>query len=94
MSLFSWLLPKRFKSPGQLYKEKEDREFIEAIKRSAIITRGSPETGYSLSNLGMSEYGAEKQLESGEEPPWFNRKVLTKDGDLIDWDEWKSSRNK
>lgn len=92
MSILSWLIPKRFKSAEQLYKEKEDKEFVEAIKRSAIITRGSPESGYSFSNLGMSEYGAEKQLETGEEPPWHNRKVLTNEGDLIDWDEWKSRR--
>lgn len=71
-------------SPAELYKRKEAQKFAEASRRSAIITY----PGGRMENLGLSEYGAQKMLEEGNEPHQWE-KVLLKNGDLVTWEEWK-----
>lgn len=78
--MFSFAKP----SPGDLYKKKQDQEFIESIRRSAIIHHGRGR----VENLGLSEYGAQKMIEEGKTPLRWE-KVLLANGDLISWEEWK-----
>lgn len=89
MNLFGWLIPDKLKSPETLYKEKKDKEFIEQLKCSAIIINGESGLGFSMTNLGMSEYGADKQIEKGIDPPPHDRQVLLRNGDLVSWDTYK-----
>lgn len=74
-------------SPQELYRQKKRDEFMEAIKRSAIITHPSP-LGIRMENLGLSEYGARCYLAEGKTPHNWE-KVLLANGDLITWEEWK-----
>lgn len=76
-------------SPAGLYKQKQRDEFMEAVKRSAIVTHSNG-FGTRLENLGLSEYGARCYLEEGKTPHYWE-KVLLANGDLITWEEWKES---
>lgn len=75
-------------SPADLYKRNQTDEFMEAVKRSAIISHSNG-FGIRLENLGLSEYGAHCYLAEGKTPHSWE-KVLLANGDLITWEEWKS----
>jgi len=70
------------KSAEKLYKEKQEKLALESIRRMAVLVsdRGG------ITRIGCSEYGARKHLEEGTEP---HEKVLTSEGDLITWEEWR-----
>lgn len=82
MSLFD--IFKRTSTPEELYKKKKDAEFIEALKEVSITVTA----GGAVTVNGLSEYGAKKMLAEGREPR-FNEKVMTKEGELISWADWK-----
>lgn len=84
MNILSWFIPNKLKSASQLYKEKKDKEIIEALKRIefTVTDRGG------MSYIGISEYGARKMLEEGKSPH-KHEKVLLKNGELISWEKWK-----
>jgi len=82
MSLFD--IFRRTSTPEELYKKKKDAEFIESLKEISITVT----SGGSVTVNGLSEYGAKKMLAEGREPK-FNEKVMTKEGELISWTDWK-----
>ena len=82
MSLFD--IFRRTSTPEELYKKKKDAEFIESLKEISITVT----TGGAITVNGLSEYGAKKMLSEGREPK-FNEKVMTKEGELISWADWK-----
>lgn len=82
MSLFD--IFRRTSTPEELYKKKKDAEFIEALKEVSITVT----SGGAIIINGISEYGANKMLSEGREPR-FNEKVMTKEGDLISWVDYK-----
>ena len=82
MSLFD--IFRRTSTPEELYKKKKDAEFIESLKEISITVT----SGGSVTVNGLSEYGAKKLLSEGREPK-FNEKVMTKEGELISWTDWK-----
>lgn len=83
MSLFD--IFRRTSTPEELYKKKKDAEFIESLKEVSITVT----TGGAVTVNGLSEYGAKKMLSEGREPK-FNEKVMTKEGELISWADWKN----
>lgn len=85
-----WILDifKRTSTPEELYKKKQDKEFIEVIKSSSFTIH----SGGGITRNGLSEYGAWKLLLEGKDPDSYE-KVMTKDGDLISWQEWKEKEN-
>lgn len=80
--MFGWLFKK---SPEQLHKEREARDFFEGVKGLSIEVGGRG--GIRLN--GLSEYGARKLLAEGTEASFGCNKVMTDDGELIPWEEWK-----
>lgn len=77
----SWF--RRTNSPEELRKQREDQEFIEAIRCMAIeVYEGR------MTNHGLSEYGAKKLMESGKTPGPLDHQVLLSDGTFITYDEW------
>lgn len=83
MKLFNWLKT----TPEDLYKKKQQEEFLEALRCSSItVTKEGRMTRH-----GMSEYGALKLLASGEEPTHWDM-VMTEQGNLITWKQWKENK--
>ncbi|MNR22124.1 hypothetical protein D3C85_1390640 [compost metagenome] len=79
--MFSWF--KRTSSPEELMKKRQDMEFIEALKEMALTVEDG-----RMTNHGLSEYGAQKLLESGREPNVLEQRVLIADGTFISFKEW------
>ncbi|MOA35897.1 hypothetical protein D3C78_1573880 [compost metagenome] len=79
--MFSWF--KRTSSPEELMKKRQDMEFIEALKEMALTVEDG-----RMTNHGLSEYGAQKLLESGREANVLEQRVLIADGTFISFKEW------
>lgn len=75
---------KRTATPEELYKKQKDREFMEALERISFSVDGG-----RLTVHGLSEKGAYELLNKGEEPKYFAEKVMTAEGKLVTWEEWK-----
>jgi len=76
---------KKTKTPVQLMKERENREFLEAIRCMAVeVTDGG-----GMINHGLSEYGARKLMNQGRVPGPMEHRVLLADGTFISFEEWK-----
>lgn len=86
MRLFDFF--KRTSTPEELYKKQKDKEFMQALGRISFSVDGG-----RLTVHGLSEEGAYELLNKGEEPKYFAEKVMTAEGKLIPWEEWKKEKD-